>query len=108
MPVRTRSGRVVTDDELDRMAGEAEAGFDVSTWTVRRGRPPLDTGTPGAHAPRLATRVPQRLHDDVQRYAAQDGITVSQLLRSLLEGYVHQRSGHGDQPARRARRGPAA
>ena len=73
------------------MAAEAEAGLDLSTWT-RRGRPPLDAGSPGTHAPRLATRVPQQLHDEVVKLAVEDGTTVSQLLRDLLEGYVRQRS----------------
>jgi hypothetical protein len=104
--VRARGGREVTDDELDRLAAEAEVGFDLSTWTPRRGRPPLGAGTAGAHAPRLAARVPQRLHDDILRYAAMDGLTVSQLLRSLLEGYVRQRSGQGDQSGRSLRGGP--
>lgn len=92
MAVRTRGGRAVTDDDLDRMATEAEAGFDLSTWTPRRGRPSLGDGPSGVHAPRLATRVPQRLHDDVVRYAAEDGVSVSEVMRDLLEGYVRRRS----------------
>lgn len=92
MAVRTRNGRVVTDEDLDRMAADAEAGYDLSTWTPRRGRPPLDAGPSGSHAPRLSTRVPQGLHDDVVMYAAEAGMTVSQLLRSMIEGYVLQRS----------------
>jgi hypothetical protein len=31
MAVRTKNGRVVTDADLDRMADEAEAGYDLST-----------------------------------------------------------------------------
>jgi len=92
MAARTRGGRIVSDEDLDRMAAEAEAGFDLSTWTPRRGRPPLDIESAGSHAPRLATRVPQRLHDDVVRLAAEDGLSVSEVLRGLLESYVQGRS----------------
>lgn len=92
MAVRTKRGRVVADADLDRMAAEAEAGFDLSSWMPRRGRPSLSSGAPGVHAPRLATRVPQRLHDDVVFYAAKDGKTVSEVMRDLLEGYVRGRS----------------
>jgi hypothetical protein len=74
------------------MAAEAEAGFDLSSWTPRRGRPSLSSGAPGAHAPRLATRVPQRLHDDVVFYAAREGKSVSEVMRDLLESYVRGRS----------------
>lgn len=98
MAVRTKQGRVVTDDDLDRMAAEAEAGFDLSSWTPRRGRPSLPGGTPGVHAPRLATRVPQRLHDDVVFYASREGKSVSEVMRDLLESYVRGRSTAGSRP----------
>ena len=82
------------------MAAKAEAGFDLSTWTPRRGRPPLDIESAGSHAPRLATRVPQRLHDDMVSLAAEDGLSVSEVLRGLLEelraGTLHA-SGQGRQ-----------
>jgi hypothetical protein len=110
MAVRTRSGRAVADEDLDRMAAEAEAEFDLSTWT-RRGRPPLDASLPGTHAPRLATRVPQGLHDNVVKLAADDRVTVSELMRSLLERYVRERSRPAAVPHRPAIRkgdGPAA
>jgi hypothetical protein len=97
-------GRIVTDEDLDRMAVEAEAGFDLSTWTPRRGRPPLDIESAGGHAPRLATRVPQRLHDDVVRLAAEDGVSVSEVMRGLLEGYVRGRSTRAATSAPRAPR----
>jgi dCTP deaminase len=36
---RTKSGRVLTDDDIERLADEAEAGYDVSHLVERRRRP---------------------------------------------------------------------
>ena len=92
MAVRTRNGRVVTDADLERMAAEAEAGYDLSTWKRRPGRPPLDAARTGEHSPRIATRVPERLRAEVTFYAAEDGKSVSEVLRDLVEEYVARRS----------------
>ena len=70
------------------MAEEAEAGYDLSTWVPRRGRPPLGTSGSGEHSPRLVTRVPAELRDEVARRAAAEGKTVSEVMRALLQEYV--------------------
>src|SRR5664279_1852376 len=44
--ITTKSGRILTDDDLDRLAERAEEGFDLSTWTPRPGRPSL-SASPG-------------------------------------------------------------
>ena len=51
--VKAKDGRVLTDSDIERMADEAKRGFDLSTWTPRRGRPPLGV-TAGSHSPRIA------------------------------------------------------
>ncbi len=86
--MRTRDGRELTDEDLDRMADEAEAGYDLSTWTKRPGRPTIDVSTERGHSPKIEARVPQAVRKDLARFAAEEGMTVSQVLRRLVEQYV--------------------
>jgi predicted DNA binding CopG/RHH family protein len=88
MAVRTKNGRVVTDADLDRMAVEAEAGYDLSTWNRRAGRPSLSVTHTGAHSPRITTRVPEELRAKVASRASSEGKTVSAVMRTLLEAYA--------------------
>ena len=88
MAVRTRSGRVVTDADLDRMAVEAEAGYDLSTWKRRAGRPALGASNAGAHSPRITARVPEELRARVASRASLEGKSVSAVMRDLLEAYA--------------------
>ena len=92
MAVRTKKGRVVTDADLDRMTAEAEAGFDLSTWKRRAGRPSLGATNAGAHSPRVTTRVPEELRAAVASRASSEGKSVSAVLRSLLEAYAAEDS----------------
>jgi hypothetical protein len=86
----TKSGRVLSEAELDRLVELAEKGFDLSTWKPRRGRPSL-SATPGTHSPRIEARVPEALHRRVSERAASEGRTVSEVVRLLLEGYAADR-----------------
>jgi hypothetical protein len=71
MSVRTKQGRTISDEELDHLADEAEAGYDLSDWvvTTRRGRRPLSPAQsqPGEHSPRIAARIPASLRDEISR-----------------------------------------
>ena len=89
MAVTTKSGRTLTETEtdLDRLADKSEAGFDLSTWRPRPGRPSL-APVAGEHSPRIAVRLPEALRDKVATRAASEGKSVSQVVRSLLEGYA--------------------
>ena len=87
MPVTTKSGRRLTGEDLDRLADEAEQGYDISGWRPRTGRPFLDAGST-VHSPRVTVRVPAPLRDRVVAKAAREGRSVSQVLRSLLENYA--------------------
>lgn len=89
--MRTWDGRVLTDADLDRLADEAEAGYDLSTWTRRPGRPTIDASTSRGHSPKIETRVPASIRRDLARFAAEDGTTVSAVLRRLVEDYVAER-----------------
>jgi predicted HicB family RNase H-like nuclease len=84
--VGTRSGKVLTDEELDRLAGRAEDGLDLSSWSPRRGRPSL--GGTAEPSPRIAVRVPRALHRRVADRAAREGRSVSEVVRELLGAYA--------------------
>jgi hypothetical protein len=88
--ITTKSGRILSDADLDRLAEEAEAGFDLSTWTPRPGRPSL-SASPGVHSPRIVARVPEALHRRVSARAAAEGRSVSAVVRLLLEDYARDR-----------------
>ena len=89
----TNSGRELSAEDLDRLAGRADAGFDLSNWRPRRGRSSLDAvggsdGTLGQHSPRVTARVPQELYDRILNKATAQGQSVSAVLRRLLEDYA--------------------
>jgi predicted HicB family RNase H-like nuclease len=83
----TKSGRRLTDADTERLADEFEAGFDLSTWTPRPGRPRLEPNST-APAPRIAVRVPVSLHRRVTSRAAEEGESVSRVVRRLLQEYA--------------------
>ena len=88
--VITKSGRTLTEADIERLADEAERGYDLSTWVHRPGRPPLEPGL-GEPSPRIAVRVPASLHRRVTSQAAAEGRSISQVIRTLLEDYVEPR-----------------
>lgn len=92
---RTKSGRVLTETDIDALADEFERGVDLSTWTTRPGRPSL-SAQPGVHSPRVAVRVPAELDRRVRRRAAEEGRSVSQVLRELLESYASETTSSND------------
>lgn len=89
--VRTKSGRTLTEADIDALADEFERGVDLSTWVHRPGRPSLERGL-AEPSPRIAVRVPPSLHRRVTSQAAAEGRSVSEVVRDLLEGYVQPRS----------------
>lgn len=97
MAVTTRSGRQLTDEDLDRLADEAEAGFDLSRWRPRRGRPFLDPDA-RERSPRISVRVPAVLRDRAAARAASEGRSMSDVLRGLLEEYAREPAGADRHP----------
>ncbi len=89
--VVTKSGHRLTEADVERLADEAERGFDLSKWVHRRGRPRLEVGS-DEPSPRIAVRVPASLHRRVISQAGAEGRSVSEVVRELLEGYVQPRS----------------
>ena len=53
----------------------------------RRGRPNLDPWA-GAHSPRIAVRLPDRVREQVVQHAAEQGRSVSDVVRSAVESLV--------------------
>ena len=85
--VITKSGHTLTEADVERLADEAERGYDLSTWVHRRARPPLEPGL-DEPSPRIAVRMPASLHRRVTSQAAAEGRSVSEVVRGLLEDYV--------------------
>lgn len=83
--VGTSRGKPVTDADIERMAAEAEAGYDVATLRPRGGRPPMGSGP--------AEVVPVRLDPDlraaVEARATADDTTTSEIIREALRRFLH-------------------
>ncbi len=89
MTVKTRTGRILSDKDLERIAAKADAGLDISAWQPRVGRPSLSAAA-NAHSPRIAVRVPEALRDEITIRATAEGKSLSQVVRGLLEDYAHR------------------
>jgi predicted HicB family RNase H-like nuclease len=83
----TKSGRRLTEADLERLADEAARGYDLSRWVQKRGRPALEPGA-DSPSPRIAVRLPRSLHRKVAARATAEGKSVSEVVRGLLEGYA--------------------
>lgn len=81
----TKGGTVLTDEEVNRLADEAEAGYDLDT-ARRVGRPSLGGGD--EHSPHVSFRAPADLRAKAEQRAAREGKTVSQLAREAFERYL--------------------
>lgn len=83
-PPVTKGGTVLTDEEAERLAEEAEAGYDL-TQARRVGRPALGETKP---SPQVTFRAPAELRAKAEERAAREGKTVSQLAREAFEHYL--------------------
>jgi hypothetical protein len=82
---RTKSGREVTDTDLEQMADEAEHGFDVEELKVRRRGRPLLGASPAEVVP---VRLDPELKDAVEARADADHTTTSEIIRRALRSYL--------------------
>lgn len=85
--LRTAQGEPITDEMLQALAAEAEAGYDPATLRPRKaGRPSLGSGT----SPRVQFRVSPTVYQQAQEQAQAEDRTLSELARALLEDYVRR------------------
>jgi predicted HicB family RNase H-like nuclease len=83
----TESGQPITDGEIEDLAAEAEAGYDVDELIERRGkrgRPPLGS----APATVESVRLEPELRDELAARAASEGVSTSELIRRALREYL--------------------
>lgn len=85
--VITKAGDQLADRDVDALAKEAEAGYELdrSRW-IKVGRPPL--GRSGGESPRIGFRATMNLYDAAQSQARAEGLTVSALARAAMERYL--------------------
>ena len=81
---RSKAGVELTDEVLDQMAEEAEAGLDVTKLRRRPGRPAMGSGPADALPVRLDPELRQALDDR----AAAEHTTASDVVREALRRYL--------------------
>jgi len=80
---RTKSGEVLTEEDIERIADEVESDAPVVFTGIRLvGRPSLNGD---GVSPRLSFRVPRDLYDAAMERAIEDETTVSEVTRKALE-----------------------
>lgn len=86
----TRSGAPITDELIDQLADEAEAGYDLDQLIARRGRrgrPRLGTSPSTVESVRLDPE----LKDQLVRRAEAEGLPVSEVIREALRNHLKAR-----------------
>jgi uncharacterized protein (DUF4415 family) len=84
----TKSGRAITDQDIEKLADEAEAGYDVDKLIARRnkrGRPTIGTAAARVESVRLDPELRRQLIERAQS----EGTTTSELIREALRRYLH-------------------
>ena len=83
-PYMTKTGRVLSDADIDALADEVAGDIDVATLKPRRGRPPLA----GGPADVVPVRLDANLRAAVEERAANDHTTTSDVIREALRRYL--------------------
>jgi len=99
--VRTRSGKVLSERDIEELAREAEAGYDLTKATRRRvGRPSLSQGT----SPRVQFRIEPDVYEQAKLKAASESRSLSDVGRELFSEYARAsaRPRRKRRPGRRA------
>lgn len=82
---RTKTGKVLTDADIEALADEAERGFDVEGLKARRrGRPMLGS----APAEVVPVRLDPDLKQALEARAATDHTTPSEIIRQALRRFL--------------------
>jgi CRISPR-associated endonuclease/helicase Cas3 len=83
----TRSGKSITDKEIETLGAEAQSGYDVDELLARRGkrgRPALGS----APASVESVRLDPELRDQLLERAKAEGITTSEVIREALRRFL--------------------
>jgi Ribbon-helix-helix protein, copG family len=83
--VGTSRGKPITEADIERMAAEAEAGYDLSKLRPRGGRPSMGSGP----AEVVPVRLDPELRAAVEARASADDTTTSEIIREALRRYLH-------------------
>lgn len=82
-----KDGRPITDTDVERMADEAERGYDVDTIMRRRrrgGRPPMGSAAGSVESVRLDPELKRAL----LIRAGQEQVSVSEVIRRAIGEYL--------------------
>jgi hypothetical protein len=83
---RTKSGEVLSEDDIEKIADEIESDEPVVFTGIRIvGRPSLGGG---GTSPRLSFRVPRELYEAATERAIKEESTVSAVARDALEKFL--------------------
>jgi hypothetical protein len=95
--MRTKSGKVLSERDLEDLAREAEAGYDLTKARRRHvGRPSLGHGT----SPRVQFRIEPDVYERAKQKAAGEARSLSDVGRELFTSYATTAS---KPPGRRTR-----
>jgi len=82
---RTASGKPITEELVEQLAGEADAGYDVDETLRRRGgRPPIGSAAASVESVRLDPELREALSQRAER----DNETPSSVIRKALRTYL--------------------
>jgi Ribbon-helix-helix protein, copG family len=83
--IGTSRGKRINDADIERLADEAEAGYDITTLRTRGGRPPMGSGP----AEVVPVRLDPELRAAVEARATADDTTTSEIIREALRHFLH-------------------
>ena len=84
---QTKSGKPIDDDMIQQLADEAERGYEPAALRGKplgRGRPPLGEAAKAVESVRLD----RSLREQTAERAAEEGVTVSEIIRRALRQYL--------------------
>lgn len=85
-PFKTKTGKVLTDVDIEAMADEAERGYDLDMLKARRrGRPMLGA----APAEIVPVRLDPALKQAVEARAEAEATTTSEIIRAALRMFLN-------------------
>lgn len=82
--VRLKDGRRLTNELAEQLAAKTLA--EARRWNLVPGRKSLSGGA--THSPRVQFRLPDSLRAAAEKRAAEEGVSLSVLVREALEHYL--------------------